>query len=369
MSIETAPGDPLAEVAPALIGALETLHSAGRYLHPARLEQIAEHVAATAPTLQAALGEFDAASTGSGELVQAVDTAAAAVMRVIEGFALEALQAEGVLAAYRALRYLPRALDALYPFAKESTALNRFFLDPDSRDDEARLEALRAAGDGPPGAGVSHVENARGSRGGYSLYVPEDCDPAATQPVIVALHGGAGHGWGFLWTWLSTARSRGAILISPTAIGDTWSLMAPEIDSENIVRILARVGADWRLDSDRLLLTGMSDGGTFAYVSGLAGDSPFSHLAPISASFHPMMLEMIERPRVAGLPIYLTHGSLDWMFDVEVARTAHEILGAAGAEIIYREITDLSHTYPREENPLILDWFLGSRSSGQGEDV
>jgi phospholipase/carboxylesterase len=107
-----------------------------------------------------------------------------------------------------------------------------------------------------------------------------------------------------------------------------------------------------------MLLTGMSDGGTFTYVSGLRAASPFTHLAPIAASFHPMMLEMIDRPEISGRPIYLTHGTHDWMFDVEVAHLANQVLSGMGAEMVFREIPDLAHTYPRDENPRILDWFL-----------
>ena len=35
-----------------------------------------------------------------------------------------------------------------------------------------------------------------------------------------------------------------------------------------------------------------------------------------------------------------------------------DALTAAGASITYREIANLSHTYPREENMRILDWLL-----------
>ncbi len=190
--------------------------------------------------------------------------------------------------------------------------------------------------------------------------MPEYYDPAERYPVIVALHGGSGHGRGFLWTWLREARSRGIILINPTARGDSWALMNPDIDSENLAAILANVRARWSVDERRILLTGMSDGGTFTYVGGLGAASPFTHLAPISASFHPMMLETIDNPKIAGRPIYLTHGVHDWMFDIEAARLANQILSQLGAEIIYREIPDLAHTYPRDENPRILDWFLGA---------
>ena len=65
----------------------------------------------------------------------------------------------------------------------------------------------------------------------------------------------------------------------------------------------------------------------------------------------------IERAR--GWPIYLVHGALDWMFPVQTARMAREALEGAGARVVYREIADLSHTYPRDENPRILDWLLG----------
>ncbi len=80
-----------------------------------------------------------------------------------------------------------------------------------------------------------------------------------------------------------------------------------------------------------MLLTGMSDGGTFTLLSGLADDSPFTHLAPVAASFHPFLLAMTSPDRLTRLPVHLTHGAQDWMFPVSMARTAHRTLAAAGA--------------------------------------
>ena len=139
--------------------------------------------------------------------------------------------------------------------------------------------------------------------------------------------------------------------------------MQPEVDTENIDSILEAVRERWNVDASRMLMTGMSDGGTFTYMSGLASSSPFTHLAPIAASFHLMMLQVIGPTNILGRPIYLTHGLQDWMFDVEVARVAKQVLEEQGAELVYREITDLSHTYPRDENPRILEWFLGGIDS------
>jgi phospholipase/carboxylesterase len=74
------------------------------------------------------------------------------------------------------------------------------------------------------------------------------------------------------------------------------------------------------------------------------------------------MAEMADAERMRGLPIYLVHGRLDWMFPVEIARRTREALTAAGADVTYREIDDLSHSYPREINPTLLDW-LNSEAS------
>jgi phospholipase/carboxylesterase len=172
----------------------------------------------------------------------------------------------------------------------------------------------------------------------------------------MALHGGSGNGRGFLWSWLRDARSFGAILVAPTATGNTWALMGDDVDTPNLVRILDSVRSRWNIDSKRLLLTGMSDGGTFSYVSGLEGTSPFTHLAPVSATFHPLMAEMADAERLRGLPVHIVHGRLDWMFPVQVARQTQQLLSAAGADVTYREIDDLSHCYPREINPAILNW-------------
>ena len=132
--------------------------------------------------------------------------------------------------------------------------------------------------------------------------------------------------------------------------------MGDDNDTPNLARIVATVRERWNIDPERLLLTGMSDGGTFCYVSALDNGSPFTHLAPVSATFHPMLISMADAERMQGLPIFLTHGALDWMFPVEVARQAQRALCAAGASVTYREIDDLSHTYQREINAPMLEW-------------
>jgi phospholipase/carboxylesterase len=94
-------------------------------------------------------------------------------------------------------------------------------------------------------------------------------------------------------------------------------------------------------------------------VLGLGSDCRFTHLAPVAAAFHPMMMGFANPARLRGLPVHIVHGTQDWMFPPALARQAQQTLEQAGAAVTYREIADLSHTYPRDENPAILDWFLG----------
>ena len=206
--------------------------------------------------------------------------------------------------------------------------------------------------------GVMHAGGPPGTRGGFSLYVPETYDEGRAYPLVVALHGGSGNGGAFLWSWVREARTRGFIVLAPTAIGSTWSLMDPDTDGPSIDRMVDQVAGEWNIDAGRQLLTGMSDGGTFSYVLGLRGGCRFTHIAPVAAAFHPMMLTFADEDRLRDLPVYIVHGVEDWMFPPQLARQAEQTLGQAGAKVTYREIADLSHTYPRDENGAMLDWFM-----------
>ncbi|MGH7395994.1 MAG: alpha/beta hydrolase, partial [Candidatus Rokuibacteriota bacterium] len=280
---------------------------------------------------------------------------------LIGAFAVAARSGEP-LPLYRVLRRFAPLQEALYPLGPVLEPVSRWFLEPGRRADDVLLRRLRDAAlrEGGARVGVLHARNDRGSRGGLSLYVPETWDGSTAMPLIVALHGGSGHGRDFLWSWLREARSRGVLLLSPTALGRTWSIMGGEdVDGPRLRAAVEDMAARYHVDRSRVLLTGMSDGGTYALLCGLEDDTPFTHLAPACGVLHPLLLARgVAGAR--GRPILLIHGALDWMFPVQTARMGRDALEVAGARLVYREIADLSHTYPRDENPRILDWLLGA---------
>ena len=345
-----------------LLETLDMLGSIARRLHPPALKSVVATLGNRPAMLREARETLAAAAWPEQPIWfrDQIGIAVDATLRACDGLQEAVGTADGLRIAYRALRHVSHAMEALYPMVQILPPVSCFFLDTARRRDQALLDRLAVAAARPnPQTGILHAGKETNQRGGFSMYVPEDYDPARAYPVVMALHGGSGHGRLFLWNWVSEVRGRDVILVTPTAVGETWSLMEPQVDNANIARVLERVGQQWHIDRTRLLLTGMSDGGTFTLLSGLDVASPFTHLAPVAASSHPLLLTMAEPQRVTGLPVYLVHGVLDWMFPVSTARTARDALAAAGAKVVYREIADLSHTYPRDENSGMLDWFLG----------
>jgi phospholipase/carboxylesterase len=332
-----------------------------RYLHPPAVARLADVLAPCVDALAPPLRDAHAAAWPEDlhflrdRLVDVTRQA----LELVTAFVEAARGSGDPLDFYRPLRRLARVQEGLYPLAPVLEPVSRWFLEPERRGDDALVARLREGTlrDDDSHIGVLHAQNARETRGGFSLYVPETWDGRASMPVVVALHGGHGHGRDFLWSWLREARARGVLVVSPTSRDRTWSLLGEDVDAPALREIVAFVADRYPVDRARVLLTGMSDGGTYALLAGLQDGMPFTHLAPACGVLHPLLLGGgLERAR--GRPVYLVHGALDWMFPVATARIARDALLAAGARLVYRELADLSHTYPRDENPKILDWLL-----------
>lgn len=285
-----------------------------------------------------------------------IDAASDHALGVFDGLREAAAPPEDVGRAYKALRGFPRALEALYPLAGVLPPVNRFFLEAAQRsnkDLQARFMQLPP----PADTGLMCIGDPD-AREAVWAYVPETYSPDVQHPVIFALHGGSGRGRSFIWSWVAAARTRRAILIAPTSLGQTWAIQGEDPDTPHLASILEFVRTKWSVDPSRMLLTGMSDGGTFTYTSGLEAGSPFTHLAPVAAAFHPMLVQMAGEERLRGLPLHILHGTKDWMFPVDMARQAERYFSGAGASVTYRELDDLAHTYGADLSTIILDWLL-----------
>ena len=146
-------------------------------------------------------------------------------------------------------------------------------------------------------------------RGGFWLYVPETYVPDHVWPFVMALHGGSGTERLFLWSWL---RERGAKARSwpRRQRRQTWDCGGGQ-DTPNLERILSRV-ARWNVD-ERSSSHGHERRRHVLLCVRFPRGSPFTHLAPVAAAFHPIG-QMADPDRMRGLPIHIVHGAHDWMF-------------------------------------------------------
>ena len=351
-------GQALAAVGAASLAGLQALEAILRRLHPPALPQLREHLEPVRERLADALGGYRDAVVPAGlepfheQLAAGAGEALAAAERFLAPAPPQQL-ASGVLAS---MRGHCRAQELLYPLRGAFPPLAQYFVEPAFHERLAELDPE------PPGNESVGLHRAGSSseadeRGGFSLYVPERYRRDASWPLVVALHGGYGHGRDFLWTWLREARGRGFLLLAPTSRGTTWAFDEPELDAAALRSMIDTVCEQWNVDRDRILLTGLSDGASFALLAGLAENSPFTALAPVSGVLHPSNFRNGNLGRARAKRIYLVHGALDWMFPVSLAREARDALEQAEADVTFREIADLSHAYPREENDRILTWF------------
>jgi phospholipase/carboxylesterase len=280
--------------------------------------------------------------------------AAEPALSALDNFCAVSSPEEAIPRVLYAMRKHCDAQRRLYPLTSVMPPVSAFFTEPAARARAA--EPPPAQRDGVT-VGLIAVRDRSGARGGFAMYVPERYDPARAWPLVIALHGGSGIGDDFLWTWVTEARSRGFMVMAPTSLGSTWSMMGDDIDAPALQHLFNYVCEHWNVDRTRVLLTGLSDGATYALLVGLQPDMPFTALAPVSGVLHPFNFENGNMERARGKRIYLVHGALDWMFPIATARFAYQELERAGADIVFREIADLSHTYPRDENDRILTWF------------
>jgi len=290
-----------------------------------------------------------------GELKKHYDAILESVSLLIKAFDLLIQASNGdfqrtLLLAMKAFRKHCQAQELIFKNRTVSPVLNRYFLEYHVYEQLNEIDPKQAG----ENTGLFHIGNEKEpyGRGSFSFYIPESYEDKKAWPVVMALHGGFGHGRDFIWSWIREARSRRFFVIAPSSKDTTWSLFNPETDLKTLTSALDTVASNWNVDPEFILLTGVSDGGTFALAASMQENSPFSAYAPVSCAFPP--LNFIN---TKGRRVYWVHGALDWMFPIQQTQKSCQILKEAGADITLKIVKDLAHTYPREENDSILRWF------------
>lgn len=180
----------------------------------------------------------------------------------------------------------------------------------------------------------------------YRLVVPKSVDLKKTAALVFAFHG-------FLidskdvmpvYTKLSEAADKhGFILVYPNAIDRSWAMDPAKMikDMAFFDALLKKLSADYKIDPDRVFLTGMSNGGYMAHFVGKERSKVVAAVACHSGALGLQTLFGIGAER--KFPVMIVHGDKDNIIPVSIARENRDKYKKEGHEVNYVEVPGLNH--------------------------
>jgi predicted peptidase len=138
------------------------------------------------------------------------------------------------------------------------------------------------------------------------------------------------------------------ILVSPQSPVRSWNLDALNALLENIMR-------KYRVDKDRVYLTGASMGGSATWAFAIAHPEKFAAIVPVCGTGNPA-----EARKLAGLPIWVFHGAKDPVVPVAHAQQMVDAVRSAGGNVkltIYPEAGHDAWTQTYND-PELYRWLL-----------
>jgi len=138
------------------------------------------------------------------------------------------------------------------------------------------------------------------------------------------------------------------ILVSPQSPVRSWNLDALNALLDDVIR-------RYRVDKNRVYLTGASMGGSGTWALAVAHPEKFAAIVPVSGSG-----DTNEAKRLIGLPIWAFHGAKDPVVKVERARQMVEAVRAAGGNVKFTVYPNATHDAWTEtyNNPELYRWLL-----------
>ncbi len=190
----------------------------------------------------------------------------------------------------------------------------------------------------------------------YSLSVPQSYEPIREYALVVCLHGAGFTGEAYLDRWKTRLGER-YILACPTYPSGAWFTRRAE---DLVLATVRAVQQRYRIDPNRIFLSGMSNGGIGAWLIGMHHAPLFAGLAPMASGIDDVLFPFLENLRAT--PVYIIHGSQDQVMPVELSRKLADELKNLGSPFIYREHDRThamagGHFFPREELPDLVKWF------------
>lgn len=144
------------------------------------------------------------------------------------------------------------------------------------------------------------------------------------------------------------------IVVSPLCpAGEIWT------DTETLIGILDEVTQKYRVDAERVYLTGHSMGGRGTWYLAYKYPERFAAIAPLS----PNMIISAWAAKLKDMPIWAFHGAKDELAPIsESQNLVDEIKKLGGSNLKFTILEDRDHfILDMYENKEIYDWFLQFR--------
>ncbi len=193
-----------------------------------------------------------------------------------------------------------------------------------------------------------------------SLAVPNSYQPAQRYGLVICLHGAGFTGAAYLERWRPRLGEE-YLLACPTYPQGAWFTRQAE---DLVLATIHTVQRRYRIDPDRIFLTGMSNGGIGAWLIGMHHAPRFAGIAPMAGGLDTVLFPFLENLR--STPAYIIHGVHDKVMPVDLSRSIAKELTRLGSPFIYREHDRVhpmagGHFFPKEELPDLVTWFNQQR--------
>jgi len=181
----------------------------------------------------------------------------------------------------------------------------------------------------------------------YTLDVPQRYDPAHRYQVRIQLHGGVGRiGSNVPPRAASAARLTGAeqIYILPYAWRDAPWWSRPQL--ENLRAILDTVKRTYNVDENRVVVAGVSDGGTGAYYIAMRDTTPYASFLPLNGFI--MVLPSVDAGdlypnNLRNKPFFVVNGGRDPLYPTRTVEPYVNHLKTHGVVLEYHPQPNAVH--------------------------
>jgi len=124
---------------------------------------------------------------------------------------------------------------------------------------------------------------------------------------------------------------------------------------ELLRKFVEEVETGYPVDPDRLILLGFSQGTMMAYATALVNPEKFRGIVALSGYMPIRSNVPLQLNNLAGLPVFISHGSNDQIIPVQYGREAAKLLTDAGAKVTYHEYS-MGHEIREETMRDIKKW-------------